>query len=208
MYTALIVPSMGGFAAGASLIIAIGAQNAFVLRQGLRREHILAVVTICTLSDAILIVLGIGGVGMLVQSNPLALHVVRWMGAAFLLAYAALAAQRALRSGQMETQGLPRTNLANAVLTALALTWLNPHVYLDTVLLLGSLAAPHGPSGRWFFGAGAILASSVWFTSLGYGARFLNRFFVQPQAWRILDGLIAATMLTLGILLILQPILQ
>jgi len=200
----LIVPFVSGLTAGASLIIAIGAQNAFVLRQGLRREHVLAIVAVCALSDVVLIALGVAGIGALVEAAPLALTIVTIAGALFLLAYAAFAARRAIRPKALEAAAAEKTTLIAAVLTAVALTWLNPHVYLDTVLLLGSLAATHGSDGKWIFAAGAAVASIVWFTALGYGARLLSRVFARPVAWRILDGLIALVMLTLAITLLLR----
>jgi len=200
----LIVPFVSGVTAGASLIIAIGAQNAFVLRQGLRREHVLAIVAVCALSDVVLIALGVAGIGALVEAAPLALTIVTIAGALFLLAYAAFAARRAIRPKALEAAAAEKTTLIAAVLTAVALTWLNPHVYLDTVLLLGSLAATHGSDGKWIFAAGAAVASIVWFTALGYGARLLSRVFARPVAWRILDGLIALVMLTLAITLLLR----
>ena len=200
----LILPFVSGLTAGASLIIAIGAQNAFVLRQGLRREHVLAIVAVCALSDVVLIALGVAGIGALVEAAPLALTIVTIAGALFLLAYAAFAARRAIRPKALEAAAAEKTTLIAAVLTAVALTWLNPHVYLDTVLLLGSLAATHGSDGKWIFAAGAAVASIVWFTALGYGARLLSRVFARPVAWRILDGLIALVMLTLAITLLLR----
>jgi len=200
----LLLPFASGLTAGASLIIAIGAQNAFVLRQGLRREHVLAIVAVCALSDVVLIALGVAGIGALVEAAPLALTIVTIAGALFLLAYALFAARRAIRPQALEAVGGEKTTLVAAVLTAVALTWLNPHVYLDTVLLLGSLAATHGPDGKWVFAAGAALASIVWFTALGYGARLLSRVFARPIAWRVLDGLIAVVMLALAIMLLLR----
>jgi len=200
----LLLPFFSGLTAGASLIIAIGAQNAFVLRQGLRREHVLAIVAVCALSDVVLIALGVAGIGALVEAAPLALTIVTIAGALFLLAYAVFAARRAIRPKALEAVGGEKTTLVAAVLTAVALTWLNPHVYLDTVLLLGSLAATHGPDGKWIFAAGAALASIVWFTALGYGARLLSRVFARPVAWRVLDGLIAVVMLALAIMLLLR----
>jgi len=200
----LLLPFVAGLTAGASLIIAIGAQNAFVLRQGLRREYVLAIVAVCALSDVVLIGLGVAGIGALVEAAPLALTVVTIAGALFLLAYAIFAARRAIRPEALEATGGEKTTLVAAVLTAVALTWLNPHVYLDTVLLLGSLAATHGTDGKWIFAAGAALASILWFTALGYGARLLSRVFARPVAWRVLDGLIALVMLTLAITLVLR----
>ncbi len=200
---AVVATWAGGLAAGASLIIAIGAQNAFVLRQGLRREHVLPVVLICILSDAILIACGIAGIGALISAAPLVLVIVRWAGFAFLLLYALFAARRALRPERLEAApGTVATPLLAAVGTCVALTWLNPHVYLDTVLLLGSLSASHGDPGRWVFGAGATCASILWFSLLGFGARFLAPVFARPIAWRILDGGIAALMVVLAVLLV------
>jgi L-lysine exporter family protein LysE/ArgO len=188
-----------GFGAGLSLIVAIGAQNAFVLRQGLRREHMVPIVAVCIASDAVLIAAGVAGVGALIQAAPLALAIVRWAGAAFLLTYAFFAARRALKPGAM-TAAAPsaRSTLAATVSTAVALTWLNPHVYLDTVVLLGSLASDRGPDGRWPFAWGAIAGSTLWFSLLGFGAKFLAPVFARPGAWRVLDGAIAVLMVTLA----------
>ncbi|MDI5967103.1 LysE/ArgO family amino acid transporter [Streptomyces sp. SL13] len=200
--THFVSAAAAGFGTGLSLIVAIGAQNAFVLRQGVRREAVLAVVGICTLSDALLIALGVGGVGALVTAFPRALLAVRVLGGCFLLAYGALAARRALRSGEsLRTPGTTAGSARRAVLTCLALTWLNPHVYLDTVLLLGSVAAGHG-TARWAFGAGAMVASACWFTALGFGARLLSGLFARPAAWRVLDWLVAATMVVVGVTLL------
>lgn len=194
-----------GMALGLSLIVAIGAQNVFVLRQGLRREHVGLVVAICALSDAVLIAAGVAGIGAALSTMPALVTAIRWGGALFLLGYAVLAARRAWRP---RTQGLdasatptaPTTSARVAVLTCLALTWLNPHVYLDTVLLLGTIASSHGDA-RWIFGAGAIVGSVVWFTALGYGAHLLGRLLAKPRAWRVLDGAIAAIMLALAVML-------
>ncbi|MFI8304640.1 LysE/ArgO family amino acid transporter [Streptomyces sp. NPDC085927] len=201
--TAALTTAAAGFGTGLSLIVAIGAQNAFVLRQGVRREAVLAVVGICAVSDALLIALGVGGVGALVVAWPGALTAVGWIGGAFLLGYGVLAARRAFRpaGAGLETEGEAVTSRRRAVLTCLAMTWLNPHVYLDTVFLLGSVAADHGPL-RWTFGLGAVLASLCWFAVLGFGARLLSRFLARPTAWRVLDGLVATTMIVLGCTLI------
>ncbi|MBX9397301.1 LysE/ArgO family amino acid transporter [Streptomyces sp. TRM72054] len=191
-----------GFGTGLTLIVAIGAQNAFVLRQGVRREAVLAVVGICALSDAALIALGVGGVGAVVVAWPGALTVVGWIGGAFLLCYGALAARRVVKpQGALRTEGDTAGSRRRAVLTCLAMTWLNPHVYLDTVFLLGSLAADQGAL-RWTFGIGAATASLCWFAALGFGARLLGRWLTKPAAWRVLDGLVAATMIALGVMLI------
>ena len=202
--TVMFSAVVAGFLSGAALIIAIGAQNAFVLRQGIRREHVLPIVLVCALSDAVLIALGVAGIGALVTAAPLVFEIVRWVGAAFLLGYAIFAARRAIRPKALEAATTTTSSLAAAVLTALALTWLNPHVYLDTVLLLGSLAASHGDQ-RWLFAAGAIAASVAWFAGLGFGARGLRGLFARPVAWRVLDLCIAVVMLVLAIRLVLTP---
>lgn len=194
---------LAGLGTGLSLIVAIGSQNAFVLRQGLRREHVLPVVLVCALSDLVLIAAGVAGLGVLVSNAPVLLAVVRWGGAVFLAVLAVQAARRALRPATLEAaEGGLRTSVGAAVGTALALTWLNPHVYLDTVLLLGSLAAAYGEGGRWAFAAGAGTASIVWFAALGFGARLLAPVFARPVAWRVLDGAIALVMGVLAVLLV------
>jgi L-lysine exporter family protein LysE/ArgO len=188
----VLTSALAGFAATIVLIVAIGAQNAFVLRQGLRREHVLPVVLICAVSDLVLISAGIAGLGAAVAAQPTVVTVIRWVGAAFLLSYAALAAKRAWRPSALKPAGQAPATLRATLLTCLALTYLNPHVYLDTVLLLGSLAQqyPH----RWLFGIGAALASAVWFAGLGLGAHRLAPVLSRPTAWRVLDGLIAVVM--------------
>ena len=202
----MLLTTLAGFGFGLSLIVAIGAQNAFVLRQGLRREHVLAVVLVCALSDAVLILLGIAGAGAVIESAPVVLTVVRYAGAAFLLVYGLLAARRALRPAALTADGpAVRTGLAATLGTVLALTWLNPHVYLDTVVLLGSIANTHGDD-RWWFGLGAVLGSVIWFTALGYGARLLQPVFAKPAAWRVLDAVIAVVMLALAASLVVGAI--
>jgi L-lysine exporter family protein LysE/ArgO len=198
-----MLAALAGLGLGLSLIIAIGAQNAFVLRQGLRREHVVAVVVICAVSDLVLIALGVGGAGLVFDRLPWLVVAVRFAGAAFLVGYAVLAARRALRPARgLEAQdGSDRASLGSVVATVLALTWLNPHVYLDTVVLLGSIASTHGED-RWWFGAGAGLGSILWFTALGAGARLLAPIFARPVAWRILDGVIAVVMLSIAVSLV------
>jgi L-lysine exporter family protein LysE/ArgO len=199
----VILPVFSGLASGLSLIVAIGAQNAFVLRQGLQRSHVALVIAVCAVSDLVLILLGVAGIGAIIERAPAVLDVVRWAGAAFLVAYGALAAWRAIRGQAVGQLGAGQTVSWVAVLgTGLAFTWLNPHVYLDTVLLLGSLASTHGPDGRWWFAAGAGLASVAWFTALGVGARFLTPVFRRRSAWRVLDAAIAAVMFTMAALLV------
>ncbi|WP_326686829.1 MULTISPECIES: LysE family transporter [unclassified Streptomyces] len=197
MGTAALTSTAAGFGTGLSLIVAIGSQNAFVLRQGIRREAVLPVVAVCAASDLVLIVAGVAGIGAAVAAWPPLLTLAGLAGGGFLLCYAALAARRALRPSAMTTEGASAGSPRRALLACLALTWLNPHVYLDTVLLLGSLAAGHGAL-RWEFGLGAVLGSVCWFAALGYGARLLTPFFARPTAWRTLDILIAATMAALG----------
>jgi L-lysine exporter family protein LysE/ArgO len=202
-----IPTAAAGLALGLSLIVAIGAQNAFVLRQGLRREHIGWVIMICATSDAALIALGVAGAGALFAAVPWLVEVARWAGAAFLVLYAALAARRAIHPQTLRTSAeRPAAGLASAIGTCLALTWLNPHVYLDTVVLVGSFAGTHGPA-RWAFGAGAALASVLWFTALGLGARLLAPVFGRPAAWRVLDAVIAAVMLGVAAMLV-APMLR
>jgi L-lysine exporter family protein LysE/ArgO len=199
----VLLPLLAGLGTGLSLIIAIGAQNAFVLRQGLRRDHVVLVVAVCAVSDLVLILLGVAGVGALVERAPLALTVVRWGGAAFLVVYGLLAARRALRGGSLDADPAGRPLSWRAALaTCLAFTWLNPHVYLDTVLLVGSVASTYGPEGRWWFGAGAGAGSVLWFSALGAGARLLTPVFRRRSAWRVLDAVIAVVMLGLAVLLL------
>lgn len=191
-------PVIFGFLSSLTLIAAIGAQNAFVLRQGIRGEHVAAVVALCTLSDVVLIVAGITGFGALVTTHPEALSVARFGGAAFLIGYGVLAARRAVRPSALTPSDEGPARLVGVLATCAALTWLNPHVYLDTVVLLGALANEHRDE-RWLFGVGAVTASAVWFVCLGFGARRLAGLFSAPMTWRALDALIAVTMIGLGI---------
>ena len=185
--------AIAGFLLGLSLIVAIGAQNAFVLRQGLRREHVFAVCLTCAGSDAILIAAGVSGMGWIAREFPWLTPVMTWAGAAFLVVYGALSFRRALRPGTLKAAGQGGGTLRAALLTCLALTWLNPHVYLDTVVLLGSVAARY-PGDGLAFGAGAATASFVFFFSLGYGARALAPLFARPAAWRVLDLVVGSVM--------------
>ena len=197
-----MTPVLFGFVTGLSLIVAIGAQNAFVLRQGIRNEHVLPVVILCAVSDLVLIVAGVAGVGALVTAHPQLMTIARYGGAAFLLAYGLLAARRALQPAVMTPGDAGSARLPAVLLTCLTLTFLNPHVYLDTVVLLGTLASQQGEA-RWRFGAGAAAASLVWFFCLGFGARQLAGLFAKPVTWRILDGVIALTMIALSVSLAL-----
>ncbi|MFD8101954.1 LysE/ArgO family amino acid transporter [Nocardia fluminea] len=196
--------ALSGLGFGLSLIVAIGAQNAFVLRQGVRGQHVLPVIAVCAVSDIVLIGAGVAGFGTVVESFPAVLTVARYTGAAFLVGYALLAARRALGSSALIADAAGASvALGASVLTCLALTWLNPHVYLDTVVLLGSFASAYAAPDRWFLAAGAMLASVLWFLALGYGARRLGPLFARPIAWRVLDSLIAVIMLALALGLLL-----
>jgi L-lysine exporter family protein LysE/ArgO len=197
--TSTLLAALSGLGLGLALIVAIGAQNAFVLRQGLLGQHVLTVVAVCAVSDVVLIAAGVAGAGAVLDRAPGALSVVTWAGAAFLASYGALAARRALRpAAALRADGDAPAARLPTVLTAAALTWLNPHVYLDTVVLLGAVAAAQGDL-RWHFGAGAAVASVLWFSALGVGARLLRPVFARPGAWRVLDGTIAVVMVVLAV---------
>ncbi len=204
-----------GFGTCAALIIAIGAQNAFVLRQGLKREFVFSVALLCALSDALLVTLGVLGVGALVQSQPLMLATITYAGAIFLLGYGVMAARRAWSANTLalNTNAVPDAatqspatvgtrDRRRVLLACLAFTFLNPHCYLDTVVLMGALGAQFPGVLRWVFAAGAVTASFVWFFSLAYGARLLAPVFARPNAWRVLDSLIALTMFALAAALV------
>lgn len=194
--------ALSGFVLGASLIIAIGAQNAFILRQGLLRQHVFILCLICAASDAFLIAIGVAGMGALIAGNRTLITIVTIGGAAFLLAYAFIALRRAMRPQAMRATGEGAPSLRAAIATCLAFTFLNPHVYLDTVILLGSLSARYEGEERLVFGAGAMTASFVWFFVLGYGARLLAPLFARPMAWRVLDLGIAVVMVLIAISLL------
>lgn len=187
-----------GYATSVGLIVAIGAQNAFVLRQGLRREHVTAVVVICASADAALVSAGVFGLGASLRTYPALVEIIRYVGCAFLLGYGILATRRAIRPSGLVAAEEAQSSLRVVLLTCLAFTFLNPHVYLDTVLMLGSLANQYTDGEQWWFGAGAVAASVTWFACLGWGARLLGPLFTRPHAWRIFDGLIAAIMFGLG----------
>lgn len=194
----MVAPFLAGFFLGGSLIVAIGAQNAFVLRQGLLKHNVFAVSLFCAASDALLIALGVGGFGAYVSASPGLLKIVGFGGAAFLVAYGALAFRRALRPAAMRAADAPAPSLATALASCAAFTFLNPHVYLDTVVLVGGLSATWPGDGRYVFGAGAMTASFFWFFGLGYGARLLEPVFRNPRAWQVLDCAIGATMWALA----------
>lgn len=196
---------LAGLGAGAGLIIAIGAQNAFVLRQGLQRHFIGSVVAVCILADVGLIALGVAGMGLAVKQHPSLLEWLRYVGAAFLAIYGLLALRRAWQGESgLQPGGNGASSRGRIVLACLAFTLLNPHVYLDTVVLLGSLSTHYEGNARWLFAAGASTASVLWFLALGYGARLLLPVFRSPLAWRVFDVAIAVFMLTLAVVLLRQ----
>ena len=186
-----------GLLAGLSLIIAIGAQNAFVIRQGLTKKFVLLTVLICAFSDALLIALGASGLGALIKSNKNVLEFVRWFGVAYLIWFAFKSAKSALKKEVLNSAGEASADRKSVILTVLALTFLNPHVYLDTVILLGSISNQFG-SDKWFFVLGAMLASFIWFTAIGFGAKSASKFMSRPIFWKILDSIIAAIMLSIA----------
>lgn len=189
-----------GLTTGLSLIVAIGAQNAYVLKQGIMGRFIGPIVALCIFSDVLLIGLGIFGLGFIIEGAPWILEVFRWGGGLFLLWYGISAALRVFKPESLEvdmSSSGPKT-VTHALMVAAAMTYLNPHTYLDTVILLGSLANQHGTEGRWWYYAGTITGSTIWFIGLGYGARFLRPLFAKPTAWKVLDAIIACVMIFLA----------
>ena len=186
-----------GFFAGLGLIVAIGAQNAFVIRQGLTRQHVFVVVAICAIADAALIALGIAGLGAIIQGLPWLLEGVRWFGVAYLTWFGIKSIRSAFKNEVMDISGAQTTSLKKVVAAVLGFTLLNPHVYLDTVILLGSISNQFAED-RWVFGFGAMTASIVWFSSIGFGARAASRFMSKPIFWRVLDSLIAVVMFSIA----------
>jgi L-lysine exporter family protein LysE/ArgO len=217
---------LGGLGTGLALIAAIGTQNAMLLRAGIRRDNVLWLVLVCALSDVVLIAAGVAGMGALVQAAPQLITAVKWIGAIFLFCYGILSLKRGLLGGPEALAPAPApedtvdddaaaasasvagrrlglSHRAKLILTMLALTWLNPHVYLDTLVFLGSAAAAHG-DGRWAFGLGAMLASILWFSAIGFGARLLAPVFARPLTWRILDTGVGMLMFVLGVKILLD----
>ncbi len=186
-----------GMLTGLTLIVVIGAQNAYVLRQGIRREHVALVVVICAVSDAVLILAGVAGIGAIVDRAGWLIDVVTWLGVAFLVGYGIGSIRRAWRPETLDPTGRAVSTRSAVALQMLALTWLNPHVYLDTVVLLGSIAQTHG-SDRWWFGAGASAGSLVWFSALGFGATRLAPVLARPRAWQVLDLVIGLVMFVIA----------
>ena len=195
-----VIALITGFFTGMSLIVAIGAQNAFVIKQGLLRSHVTLVVFVCALSDALLIILGTGGLGTIIQSRPDLLDVIRWFGVIYLTWFGFKSVRSALRNETLTASNQSAESWKKVLLTVLAMTYLNPHVYLDTVIFVGSLANQF-ESQRWYFALGACIASGIWFSAIGYGARSASHLMSKPLFWRVLDSAIAAIMLTLAITL-------
>ena len=196
-----MIAFLPGLLTSLSLIIAIGAQNTFVIRQGLAKSHVLLVVAICAASDALLIFLGTGGLGALIASQPRALEVIRWFGVAYLTYFGLKTLRRAFRSGVISIEGAPSISRSAAIVSVLGFTFLNPHVYLDTVILLGSISNQF-QSDRWYFALGASLGSILWFSALGFGAQAASRFMTKPIFWKVLDYIIASIMFGVAIFLI------
>jgi L-lysine exporter family protein LysE/ArgO len=192
-----VIALIPGFLTGLSLIVAIGAQNAFVIRQGLLRSHVLLVVIVCSLSDALLIALGTGGLGKIVQSHPDLLTFIRWFGVAYLSWFGVKSLRSAFKQNQLLATGQAEISWKRILTTVLALTYLNPHVYLDTVIFVGSIANQF-ESNKWYFALGASAASVLWFSSIGFGAHAASRFMSKPIFWRILDSTIALVMFSIA----------
>jgi L-lysine exporter family protein LysE/ArgO len=199
----VLLAAVSGLALGLSLIVAIGAQNAYMLRQGLRGDRVWVAIAIFVVSDLLLIAAGVAGAGAVFDRYPQVAVIARIAGAVFLAGYAVLAGRRALRPAvlSVDSSDATRSTTTAVILTALALTWLNPHVYLDTVVLLGSVAQGQS-GGRWPFAGGAAVASVAWFIGLGKGAALLRPLFARPLSWRILDGIIAGVMAALAVTLV------
>jgi L-lysine exporter family protein LysE/ArgO len=198
-----IAPFVEGWGTSSGLIIAIGAQNAFVLKQGILRNYVFVTALICAVIDATLISLGVGGLGALLTSNILLLNTARWGGAAFLAYYGFRSFRSAFKTESLKIDvNSGRPNLKMTLITVFALSLLNPHVYLDTVVLLGSIGAQFPTHERFFFALGAMLASFSWFFALGYGARYLGPLFQKPMAWKILDFLIGSVMWAIALSLL------
>jgi len=199
-YYRCVLAFFPGFLTGLSLIIAIGAQNAFVIRQGLAKSHVLLVVSICAISDAFLIFLGTGGLGTLIQAQPSLLEFIRWFGVAYLTWFGVKSLRSVFRQQSLTTGNTTSASKRTAVLSVLGFTFLNPHVYLDTVVLLGSIANQF-ESDRWYFALGASVGSVLWFSAIGFGARAASRYMSRPVFWKILDSVIALVMFSVAIFL-------
>lgn len=200
----MFAAAITGLLLGGSLIIAIGAQNAYILRMGLLQHHVFWLCLFCAVSDALLIMLGIAGLGAIVEAQPTLLTAIALMGAAFLLTYAFIAARRVWKPSALLAAQSERPSLKQALAVCAGFTWLNPHVYLDTVVLVGAFSTRYEEELRIAFGTGAVTASFLWFFALGYGARLLKPVFANPRAWQALDAIIALVMALLGLSLLRQ----
>jgi L-lysine exporter family protein LysE/ArgO len=196
-----VVAFSSGLASGLALIIAIGAQNAFVIRQGLQRQHVLTVVLLCSISDALLIAAGTAGLGKLIATAPQVLEIVRWFGVTYLAFFGIKSLRSAFKHNSLTLEQGAVVSRKKTILTVLGLTFLNPHVYLDTVIFLGSLANQF-PAEKWLFTFGAMTASFIWFFTIGFGSKMAARFMVKVVFWKILDLAVAAIMFTLATYLI------
>ena len=183
-----------GFLTGLGLIVAIGSQNAFVLRLGLLRQHVTLIVVVCALGDIALELAGVLGMGAVVEAHPTAIKALKWFGAAYLVWFGLNALRSARRASSLSPADAPPVSQRTAVLTVLGLTFLNPHVYLDTVVMIGSLANSRGPEGRWWFYAGSVAASILWFAALGYGARALTPLVRKARTWQVIDTVVGVMM--------------
>ncbi len=195
-----MIAFLPGLLTGLSLIVAIGAQNAFVIRQGLTKKHVLLVVAICAISDALLILLGVAGLGALISGLPWLLEIIRWFGVAYLTWFGIRSIRSAFKTQTLDASGVQSASSKTVVLSVLGFTFLNPHVYLDTVILLGSIGNQFGQN-KWWFALGAAVASILWFSSIGFGAKAASRFMAKPVFWKVLDLVIAAVMFGIAILL-------
>jgi L-lysine exporter family protein LysE/ArgO len=195
-----VIAFLPGLLTGLSLIIAIGAQNAFVIRQGLTKKHVFLVVAICAISDALLILLGVAGLGALISGLPWLLEVIRWFGVAYLTWFGIRSIRSAFKTQTLDASGAQSASAKTVVLSVLGFTFLNPHVYLDTVILLGSIGNQFGQD-KWWFALGGAVASILWFSSIGFGAKAASRFMSKPIFWKVLDSVIAAVMFGIAIML-------
>jgi L-lysine exporter family protein LysE/ArgO len=195
-----MIAFLPGLLTGLSLIIAIGAQNAFVIRQGLTKQHVLLVVAICAISDAVLIFLGVGGLGALIQGLPWLLEVIRWFGVLYLTWFGIKSLRSVFKEQVLDATGVQSGSAGKAVAAVLGFTLLNPHVYLDTVILLGSIGNQFG-TDKWWFATGAAVGSVLWFSAIGFGAKAASGLMKKPVFWKVLDSIIAVVMFSIAILL-------
>ena len=195
-----MIAFLPGLLTGLSLIIAIGAQNAFVIRQGLTKKHVLLVVAICAISDAFLIFVGVAGLGALIAGLPWLLEIIRWFGVAYLTWFGVRSIRSVFKTQALDASGVQSASAKTVVLSVVGFTFLNPHVYLDTVILLGSIGNQFGQD-KWWFALGGAAASFLWFSSIGFGAKAASRFMSKPVFWKVLDLVIAAVMFGIAILL-------